>query len=405
METFFFFQLLLLASRLWAFLLSPWCVELLLFMRDVLAGCFDRELQGNCGKKWRPRSGVVWPFRFSLQQGAIEYLTPIVAGRVTPHIQELETLACAFVFGGKQTSPFSDWWVGLTLESATAGVRHDQARPGFIFFACSISSERNLVASLVQILEEFSCFFRSLFLLALLLWKEAASLVQMLEISLASSEAFFFACRFLSKKCCKFSTHLGDFSCFRFWSFFFSLAWILWRKSASSIQILGEISVASFEAFFLLGTLYSQGKLLKFSTYVGHFSCFFWNLPFCLLQFSEGNLLQVEYKCFRDSVGSFEAFSCLLFLLEDSCKFSTNVEDFSCFFWSFFCLLQFSEGNLLQVEYKCSRDSVASFEAFLACSFFSRKAASLIQMLKISPASSEAFFACVTSLKSNLLQV
>jgi hypothetical protein len=62
-------------------------------------------------------------------------------------------------------------------------------------------------------------------------------------------------------------------------------------------------------------------------------------------------------------------------------------------------LLQFSEGNLLQVEYKCSRDSVASFEAFFACSFFSRKAASLGQMLKISPASYEAFFACLNSLK------
>jgi hypothetical protein len=50
-------------------------------------------------------------------------------------------------------------------------------------------------------------------------------------------------------------------------------------------------------------------------------------------------------------------------------------------------------------EYKCSRDSVASFEAFFACSFFSRKAASLGQMLKISPASYEAFFACLNSLK------
>ncbi len=54
---------------------------------------------------------------------------------------------------------------------------------------------------------------------------------------------------------------------------------------------------------------------------------------------------------------------------------------------------------MLQVEYECSRDSVASFEAFFACSFFSRKAASLVQMLEISPASSEAFFACSNSLK------
>ncbi len=174
-------------------------------------------------EKWRPRSGVVWPFRFSLQQGAIEYLTPIVAGRVTAYIQELETLACAFVFGGKQTSPFSDWWVGLTLESATTGVRHDQARPGFFF------------CLLYFLWREFSCKFstnpwRVLLLLPKPFFACSSSLKGSCKLSTNVRDfarffgSVFFACSFLSKERCKFSTHLGDFSCFRFWSFFFLLA-------------------------------------------------------------------------------------------------------------------------------------------------------------------------------------
>lgn len=181
-------------------------------------------------EKWRPRSRVVWPFRFSLQQGAIEYLTPIVAGRVTAYIQELEILACAFVWR-KTNFPFRQ-----LMSRSHIRIIDNRGPPWsgparIFFFACSISSEGNLVASLVQILEEYSCFFRSLFLLALLLWKQAASLVQMLEI---------FA---------------------RFFGSLFLLALSSQRKAASSVHIL-EISLASdSEASFFLLLKFSEGNL------------------------------------------------------------------------------------------------------------------------------------------------
>jgi hypothetical protein len=195
---------------------------ILLFMRDVLAGCFDRELHGNCGRKSEDRDReLVWPFRFSLQEGAIEYLTPIVAGRVTAYIQELETLACAFVWR-KTNFPFQ------RLMSRSHIRISDNRRPPWsgparkFFFACSIFSEGNLVASLVQILEGFSCFLRRLFLLALLLWKEAASLVQMLEISLASSEACFLLALSSQRKAA--SSDLGDFLLLQILKLLFLLA-------------------------------------------------------------------------------------------------------------------------------------------------------------------------------------
>jgi hypothetical protein len=41
------------------------------------------------------RTRVVWSFRFSPKQAAIEQMTPPIAARITAYIQELETLASA----------------------------------------------------------------------------------------------------------------------------------------------------------------------------------------------------------------------------------------------------------------------------------------------------------------------
>ncbi len=168
-----------------------------------------------------------------------------------------DTLALSF--GGKQTSTFSDWWVGLALESATTGVTHDQARPGIVF------------CLLYFLWMEFSCKFSTnpwkvLLLLPKNFFACSSSLKGSCKLSTNVGDfarffgSLFFACSFPSKESCKFSTHLGDFSCFRFWSFFFLLAYILWRKSASSGQILGEIFVASFEAFFCLALFVLKGS-------------------------------------------------------------------------------------------------------------------------------------------------
>ncbi|CAN5960234.1 unnamed protein product [Sphagnum jensenii] len=75
-------------------------------MRDVLAGCFDRELHRNWGRKSEDRDRE-WCGHFVsvYNKEQIEYLTLIVDGRVTAYIQELETLACAFVWR-KTNFPF-----------------------------------------------------------------------------------------------------------------------------------------------------------------------------------------------------------------------------------------------------------------------------------------------------------
>lgn len=174
-------------------------------------------------EKWRPRSRVVWPFRFSLQQGAIEYLTPIVAGRVTAYIQELEILACAFVWR-KTNFPFRQ----LMSRSHIRIIDNrgpPWSGPARIFFFCL----------LYFLWREFSCKFstnpwRVLLLLPKPFFACSSSLKASCKLGTNVGDFRsllrkpFFACSFLSKESCKFSTHLGDFSCFRFWSFFFSLA-------------------------------------------------------------------------------------------------------------------------------------------------------------------------------------
>ncbi|KAH9539268.1 hypothetical protein CY35_15G049000 [Sphagnum magellanicum] len=179
----------------------------------------------------------------------------------------------------------------------------------------------------------------------------------MLEISLASSEAFLFAC-FNSPKgnCCKFSTNAPEILLLLL-KLFFACSFFS-RKAASLVQML-EISLASSEAFLfacfnsLKGTccklstivpeilllllklfllaLSSQGKLLKFSTNVGDFSCFSeaffacFNSPkgtCCKLSTNVPEILWLLLKLFLLALSS----------QGKLLKFSTNVEDFSCFF-------------------------------------------------------------------------